>query len=118
GGSGRIPHRESPTICGHSRDQRLAFAAVRPSLRLVAGLLWGSGFCALFYQTAWQRMFRLVFGASTAASAAVLAVFLGGLGVGGLVIGARAERHDRPLYLYGNLELGVALAAAVSPLLT
>src|SRR5437879_4689341 len=63
-------------------------------------------------------MFRLVFGASTAASAAVLAVFLGGLGVGGLVLGARAERHDRPLYFYGNLELGVALAAAASPLLT
>src|SRR4051812_35454371 len=62
-------------------------------------------------------MFRLVFGASTAASAAVLAVFLGGLGVGGLVLGARAERHERPLFFYGNLELGVAVAAAVSPLL-
>lgn len=26
------------------------------SLRVVAALLWGSGFCALFYQTAWQRL--------------------------------------------------------------
>jgi spermidine synthase len=87
------------------------------SLRVVAALLWGSGFCALFYQTAWQRMFRLSFGASTAASAAVLAIFLGGLGVGGLALGRRAQRHERPLLFYGNLELGVAVAAAVSPFL-
>jgi spermidine synthase len=87
------------------------------SVRRVAVLLWGSGFCALFYQTAWQRLFRLCFGASTAASAAVLAIFLGGLGAGGLLIGRRAQEHPRPLVLYGNLELGVAAAAAVSPFL-
>jgi hypothetical protein len=80
-------------------------------------LLVGSGFSALVYQTAWQRMFRLVFGASTAASAAVLAVFLGGLGVGAALLGKRAEASDRPLRLYGTLELGVALSAALSPLL-
>jgi spermidine synthase len=36
----------------------------------VAALLFGSGFCALVYQTAWLREFRLIFGASTLASAA------------------------------------------------
>jgi spermidine synthase len=85
--------------------------------RFVALLIFGSGFAALVYQTAWQREFRLVFGASTAASAAVLAVFLGGLGFGGLYFGKRIERSERPLEFYGNLELGVALTAAVSPLL-
>jgi len=49
----------------------------------IAPLLFGSGFCALVYQTAWQRELRLIFGASTAASAAVLAIFMGGLGLGG-----------------------------------
>ena len=88
---------------------------VRPSPRVVAGLLYCSGLSALLYQTAWQRSFRLVFGASTAASAAVLAVFLGGLGAGGLLLGRRAERTARPLLLYGNLELGVTLTAALSP---
>src|SRR5437899_2775663 len=38
-------------------------------------LLFGSGACALIYQTVWLREFRLIFGASTAASAAVLATF-------------------------------------------
>ena len=41
----------------------------------LAPLLFVSGFCALVYQVAWQREFRLIFGASTAASACVVAVF-------------------------------------------
>ena len=38
----------------------------------VAALLFTSGFCALVYQVSWLREFRLIFGASTLASAAVL----------------------------------------------
>ncbi len=90
---------------------------MRVSLRAVAALLFGSGFAALVYQTAWQRAFRLTFGSSTGASAAVLAVFLGGLGVGSVLLGKRIERSPRPLLVYGNLELCIALLAAVSPLL-
>ena len=83
----------------------------------VAALLFGSGFCALVYQTGWLREFRLIFGASTAASAAVLAIFIGGLGAGGLWLGPRADRHARPLLLYATLEGIVAVSAALSPLL-
>lgn len=81
----------------------------------VALLLFGSGFCALVYQTAWLRMLRLVFGASTASSAAVLAIFMGGLGFGGLLLGRIADRRRSPLRFYGGLEAGIALAAALSP---
>src|SRR5438094_1029832 len=84
---------------------------------LVALLLVGAGFCALVYEVAWLRMLRLVFGVSTAASAAVLAIFLGGLGLGGLLLGRRAERARSPLRLYADLETGVAVAAAATPLL-
>ncbi|HEX8438260.1 fused MFS/spermidine synthase [Archangium sp.] len=83
----------------------------------IAPLLFGSGFCALVYQTAWQRELRLIFGASTAASAAVLAIFMGGLGLGGALLGARADRDKRPLGLYANLELLICAATAVTPLL-
>jgi len=62
-------------------------------------------------------MFRLTFGASTSASAAVLAIFLGGLGLGGALLGRRVERSTRPLVYYGNLELGIAGLAALSPIL-
>jgi hypothetical protein len=68
--------------------------------------------CALVYQTAWMRELRLVFGASTAATAAVLAVFIAGLGLGGLVLGSRADAQARPLALHARLEVGVALSAA------
>src|SRR6185436_4191771 len=84
---------------------------------LVATLLFGSGFCALVYQVAWLREFRLIFGASTAASAAVVAIFIGGLGFGGLFLGPRADRHARPLLLYAALEATIAVCAALSPLL-
>jgi spermidine synthase len=84
-------------------------------LAVVAPLLFGSGFCALVYQIAWQREFRLIFGASTAASAAVVAVFMGGLGLGGWVIGPRTDRRINPLRFYAVLEALVALTAATSP---
>ena len=83
----------------------------------VALLLFGSGLCALVYEIAWLREFRLVFGASTAANAAVLAVFIGGLGAGGLLIGRRVDRATRPLALYAILEAAIAVLAALSPLL-
>ena len=83
--------------------------------RKVAPLLFASGLCALIYQVVWTREFRLVFGASTAASAAVLAIFIGGLGMGGLIIGKRADQHPRPLALYAQLETAIALSAAASP---
>src|SRR5262245_37450073 len=87
----------------------------RPSA--VAILLFCSGLCALIYQTVWLREFRLIFGASTPASAAVLGVFMGGLGLGSAFLGRKAEASRKPLLYYGNLELFIALAAAATPLL-
>ncbi len=83
----------------------------------IAALLWGSGLCALIYQVVWLRELRLVFGASTPANAAVLAVFMGGLGYGALLLGRKADKAKRPLLLYAWLELGISLSAALSPLL-
>lgn len=84
---------------------------------LIALLLFGSGFCALLYETTWLREFRLVFGASTAASAVVIGVFMAGVGLGGVLLGRISETRARPLAFYGKLELIVAGTAALSPLL-
>ncbi|HEY6141353.1 MAG TPA: fused MFS/spermidine synthase [Thermoanaerobaculia bacterium] len=89
----------------------------RPRPAAVGLLLFGSGACALIYQTVWLRELRLIFGASTAASAAVLAIFMGGLGLGSIRIGKRADAHRNPLALYGLLEVGVAASAILTPLL-
>lgn len=77
--------------------------------------LFGSGLTALAYQVVWMREFRLVFGASTAATAAVSALFMAGLGLGGWLLGGLADRSRKPLLLYGRLELAITLLAAVSP---
>lgn len=83
----------------------------------VAGLLFCSGACALIYQTVWMRQLRLIFGASTYATAAVLAIFMGGLGIGSAILGRRADTHPQPLRFYAHLELMIAGASALSPLL-
>lgn len=78
-------------------------------------LLFGSGLCALVYQVAWLRELKLIFGASTAASGAVLAIFMGGLGLGGALLGKYADRSANPLRLYGLLEAAITALAFVTP---
>jgi len=85
--------------------------------RSVYLLLLGSGACGLVYQVAWFRELRLIFGGSTAASSAVLGIFIGGLGLGGALLGERADARENPLRLYALLEAGAALGALASPLL-
>src|SRR6187549_3822730 len=80
----------------------------------VALLLFCSGLCSLVYQTVWMREFRLVFGASTSATAAVLAIFMGGLGVGSALFGKKADVAARPLAMYAHFELVIAVSAALS----
>jgi spermidine synthase len=83
----------------------------------LAPMLFASGACALVYQTAWMRELRLIFGASTPANAAVLAIFMAGLGLGAARLGPRVDAHPRPLAFYGLLEVLVSAAAALTPLL-
>jgi hypothetical protein len=106
---GTVRRNESQTFRGHS--------SMVSQTRVVAVLLFGSGFCALIYQTTWLREFRLIFGASTAASAAVLGVFMAGLGLGGIILGRRSEAKARPLVFYAGLEALIAASVALSPLL-
>src|SRR5215204_3633252 len=86
-------------------------------VRIVSLLLFVSGMCALVFQTAWLREFRLIFGATMPAAAAVLAIFMGGLGLGNAILGQRADLTDNSLRMYGRLELAISLGAMISPLL-
>ncbi len=82
---------------------------------IAAPLVFLSGFCALIYQVVWTRELRMVFGASTAASSAVIAIFIAGLGWGGLWFGRRVERSANPLAFYAGLEAGIALLSVITP---
>ncbi len=86
-------------------------------LWILSLMLLVSGNCALMFQVVWIRELRLVFGATTASSAAVLAIFMAGLGLGNWLFGSRIDAAIRPLRCYGLLELGIALTAGISPFL-
>src|SRR5688572_28653520 len=93
--------------------------ALSSSSRFAVGLIFlASGAVALIYEGIWQRQFTLLFGSSAPATAAVLAAYFGGLGLGALVIGFFAGRLRNPLKVYAFLEAFIAASALlVTPLL-
>ena len=84
---------------------------------LVTLFLFISGFCSLAYQVVWLREFRLVFGGSSAAGSAVLAVFMGSLGCGGWVLGKKLDKSEYPGRFYAWTEIIIAFTVLISPLL-
>lgn len=74
---------------------------------LMAGL---SGFACLIYQILWMRQAGLMLGNTSHAAALTLAVFFGGLSLGGIFWGGRCRRHSPPLRTYAWLELGIAIS--------
>jgi len=89
-----------------------ASAPARGLPRLVAL----SGAAALVYESLWMRGFGLIFGGTTQAVAMVLAVFMGGLALGGALVARRTVAD--PLRAYGRLEQLTGLSALLTlPLL-
>lgn len=86
-----------------------------PQLALVAALFVASGAAALVVQVVWTRWLVLALGASTFATIAVLAAFMGGLGIGSLVAGWLADRRAaRALRFFALAELAVGLWSLLS----
>ena len=81
----------------------------------LAALFALSGCASLMDQVVWLRYLSLSFGNTTHAAATLLAVFLGGLALGALAFGRRADRLRRPLTVLALAEIGVALIALASP---
>jgi spermidine synthase len=75
-----------------------------------------SGACALVYEVVWLKTLNVVFGVTTLATATTLAAFMAGLGLGSYYLGRAASSVNRPLRLYGILELGIGIFAFLMPL--
>ena len=83
-------------------------------LLLLGFLFTCTGCTALLAEQAFERLLSTLIGASTPAAATVLAVYFGGLTLGGLLYGRLGRRGVRaPLRVYALLEGGVALWALV-----
>lgn len=76
-----------------------------------------TGATGLIYEVLWARMLGLVFGATTFAISTVLAAFMGGLALGSACAGRLGAKIERPLRVYGMIEIGIALYALAVPVL-
>src|SRR5437867_234473 len=76
-----------------------------------------SGATGLVYEVIWVRLTGLVFGNTSHAISTVLGAFMAGLALGSWKLGQRADHTANPLRMYGLLEIGIGLTAAVVPLI-
>ncbi len=92
---------------------------MKRSSRLILGTaifcLFISGAAGLVYQVVWMRYLSLFLGNTGYAVVAVLVAFMGGLALGNVWLGAKADRVRRPLAFYAWLEIGIALYALIFP---
>lgn len=79
---------------------------------LLYAMAFASGFAALVYQVAWTRMLSLTFGSATLAVSAVVAGFLGGMGIGAWLYHQVGERVRDALRAYAGIELAIAASTA------
>jgi spermidine synthase len=70
-----------------------------------------SGFSCLVYQVVWLRQLSLIFGQTNTALTVILAVFMGGLGMGGLYFGKIADNSFQPTRVFAIINLGIAASA-------
>ena len=89
----------------------------RDPVALIYGMALCSGAAALIYEICWARMLALTFGSTTLSASAVIAGFMGGMGLGAWLYHLVGRRFASPMAVYAALELGIALSTmAVSPL--
>ena len=70
-----------------------------------------SGFSGLIYQSIWSHYLRLFLGHAAHGQTVVLVVFVGGMALGSLLVGQRAEKLARPLVAYAAVEAAIGLFA-------
>jgi predicted membrane-bound spermidine synthase len=75
-----------------------------------------SGAAGLAYEIVWVRQLSLLFGVSVHAVSAVLAAFMGGLGIGAELAGRRLDKGLAPLRLYAALEIALGAYVLLFPL--
>ncbi|MDP3071940.1 MAG: fused MFS/spermidine synthase [Opitutaceae bacterium] len=83
-----------------------------PQLRFFPILLLmfvGSGCAALIYEVVWFQLLQLVIGSSAVSLAVLLGTFMGGMGLGALLLPRLVAADRHPLRVYAWLEVGMAV---------
>ncbi len=83
-------------------------------IRVLCLVFFLSGFAALLYQVAWQRLLTVIYGVGSISITLIVSVYMLGLGFGALGGGLLAERIQARIRLYAGIELGIAAFGLVS----
>src|SRR4030081_1022405 len=86
---------------------------MRYTLIFLCAIFVLSGAAGLVYESIWTRYLGLFVGHGAYAQVLVLVIFLGGMSIGALIVGRRAERVRNPLQWYAAVELAVGLVGLV-----
>ncbi len=70
-----------------------------------------SGWCALTYQVAWNRILSLLLGSSIYAFSLILTTFILGLALGTVVFSRWVNTFKNPLVVFGFLQVGIGVSA-------
>ncbi|MGD9854849.1 MAG: fused MFS/spermidine synthase, partial [Planctomycetaceae bacterium] len=73
--------------------------------------------CSLMFETLWQRMMYLVFGASAPATTAILTAFFCGIALGSWFGGELLKRSSNPILFYAGVECWIGLWGLAVPFL-
>jgi spermidine synthase len=84
---------------------------------VVIAIYFFSGACSLIYEVLWQRLLKLILGNTTYATSITVAVFMGGLALGSLLVRKKADAIGNKLRAYGIIELTVTIFAFLTPIL-
>jgi spermidine synthase len=77
-------------------------------------LFVGSGAAALIYEIVWFQMLSLIIGSSAVSMGVLLGTFMGGMGVGSLLLARFVPARQHPLRVYALLEAGIGVFGIVS----
>jgi spermidine synthase len=82
-------------------------------LPIVLGLFAASGCAALIYEIVWFELLELVIGSSAISLGILLAVYMGGLCLGSLLLPRLVSERAHPFRVYAVLELGIGALGVV-----
>ena len=84
--------------------------------RMFGSLLFASGGAGLIFQVLWIKQLSLVVGIDVYAVTTAVSAFFAGLALGSAWFGRKSDRAERPVLLYGLLELGIGLGGVATTL--
>jgi len=113
GFSDSIPPETIVTAPNADPSGDIAVKTNRAWLPVVLILFIGSGCAALIYEVIWLQLLQLNIGSSAVSVGVLLAVYMGGLCLGSLMLPRRISAKHHPLKVYALLELGIGIFGVV-----